>query len=217
MARIAGDGHVAGLMTGKAGIVHFHLGDGERGMDMINELLERTEIPARVLNPTHCNRNKALFEQACALSHLGCYIDVTAFPVAEDEDGYTAVDAFKRYKSQGCPMDKFTISSDGGGCLPHFNEQGELLHMDFGRNLALSETLKELLDDGLSPESVLPVFTQNVAQLLRLRHKGEIKIGHDADLVILDHNNQIQDVMANGVWHQKNHQTLIFGGFEKKQ
>ena len=33
LARIAGDAHVAGLMTGKAGIVHFHLGDGDRGMD----------------------------------------------------------------------------------------------------------------------------------------------------------------------------------------
>ncbi len=214
VARIAGDAHVAGLMTGKAGIVHFHLGDGERGMDLINQLIEQTEIPARVLNPTHCNRKKVLFEQACELSHLGCYIDVTAFPVAADEDGLTAADAYNHYKAKGCPMDKLTISSDGGGCLPHFDAQGELLHMDFGRNLALSETLKELLDTGTTADQVLPVFTSNAAKLLRLNQKGRIKVGHDADLVILDSDNQIQDVMAMGQWHRKNHQTLIYGGFE---
>ena len=214
VARIAGDAHVAGLMTGKAGIVHFHLGDGERGMGLINELLQRTEIPARVLNPTHCNRKNELFEQACQLSRQGCYIDVTAFPVAEDEDGLSAANAFKQYHASGCPVKQLTISSDGGGCLPHFDHQGELLHMDFGRNVALSETLKELLDDGQPIEQVVSVMTQNVATLLKLNHKGQIIVGHDADLVILDDDNQIQDVMAMGRWHRKDHQTLVFGGFE---
>ena len=214
LARIAGDAHVAGLMTGKAGIVHFHLGDGDRGMDLINQLLAETEIPARVLNPTHCNRNKALFEQACELSHLGCYVDVTAFPVADGEDAYTAADAYKHYQAKGCPMSQLTVSSDGGGCLPHFDQRGELLHMDFGRNIALSETLKELLDGGENITDVVPVLSQNVAQLLRLHHKGQIKVGNDADLVVLSEDNHIQDVMAMGQWHRKNHQTLIFGGFE---
>lgn len=216
VARIAGDAHVAGLMTGKAGIVHFHLGDGDRGLSLINDLLQHTEIPARVLNPTHCNRKNALFEQACELSKLGCHIDVTAFPVAEDEDGLTAADAYKQYMAQGLLTEKFTISSDGGGCLPHFNDQGELLHMDFGRNLALSETLKELLDDGYSPEQVVPVFTSNVAELLRLNHKGRIAQGLDADLIVLDAHNQIQDVMALGQWHRRKHQTQIFGTFENQ-
>lgn len=215
VARIAGDAHVAGIMTGKAGIVHFHLGDGDRGMDLINELLSKTEIPPRVLNPTHCNRKKALFKEACELSKKGCYIDVTAFPIAEGEDGLTAADAFKTYHAAACPEEKLTISSDGGGCLPHFDEQGELLHMDFGRNLALSEALKELLDEGIDASTVLPAFTSNVAELLRLPKKGRLAVGNDADLVILDKENNIQDVMAMGQWHQQNHKTLLFGGFEK--
>jgi beta-aspartyl-dipeptidase (metallo-type) len=89
--------------------------------------------------------------------------------------------------------------------------------MDFGRNVALSETLKELLDAGENISDVVPVLSQNVAQLLRLHHKGQIKVGNDADLVILSEDNQIQDVMAMGQWHRKNHQTLIFGGFENNQ
>ena len=31
LLRIASDAHVAGMISGKAGIVHLHLGDGERG------------------------------------------------------------------------------------------------------------------------------------------------------------------------------------------
>ena len=49
--RIASDAHVAGLLTGKAGILHLHLGDGERGLQMVRDALDQSELPARVFNP----------------------------------------------------------------------------------------------------------------------------------------------------------------------
>ncbi len=217
IARIAGDAHVAGLMTGKAGIVHFHLGDGTRKLDLIQRLLQETEIPARVLNPTHCNRNIALFEQACELSKKGINIDITAFPATDNKDEYSAATAFKIYKKLGLDAEKFTISSDGGGCLPEFNAQGELLHLDYGKCSLLADTIKQLLDENTDLSDVIAPFTSNVAQLLKLAHKGQIKIGNDADLIILDHHNNIESVMALGQWHKKNHKTLKFGGFEAKQ
>src|SRR5690606_23438678 len=60
LLRIAADCHVAGLMTGKAGILHLHLGDGPRGLDLVRRALDQSELPARVFNPTHVNRRKAL-------------------------------------------------------------------------------------------------------------------------------------------------------------
>lgn len=215
VARIAGDVHVAGLMTGKAGIVHFHMGDGKRGLDLIERLLDETEIPPRVLNPTHCNRNIPLFEQACELTKQGINIDVTAFPPSDSKDEYSAAESFRRYQQGGFDKSKFTISSDGGGCLPHFNEQGELLHLDYGRCTLLSDCIKELLDEDFALEDVIAPFTSNVAKLLKLINKGKIKVGRDADLVILDNDNQIESVMAQGQWHQKNHKTLKYGSFEK--
>lgn len=215
IARIAGDVHVAGLMTGKAGIVHFHMGDGKRGLDLIDKLLDETEIPPRVLNPTHCNRNIPLFEQACELTKKGICIDVTAFPSSDSDTEYSAAESFKRYLSGGFNKQKFTISSDGGGCLPHFNEQGELLHLDYGRCTLLSDCIKELLDEGFALDEVISPFTSNVAKLLKLHNKGQIKIGNDADLVILDQDNKIESVMALGQWHQKNHKTIKFGSFEQ--
>lgn len=214
IARIAGDAHVAGLMTGKAGIVHFHLGDGGRKLDLIESLLSKTELPARVLNPTHCNRNVALFEQACLLTEKGCSIDFTAFPPGDSNDEYSAVEAFKLFHDRNLNPDKITISSDGGGCLPHFDSQGELIKLDYGRCSLLSDSLKELLDLGYPEEDALLPFSKNVADLLRLTHKGEIKVGNDADIVVLSEDNRIESVMALGRWHQKNGETVLLGSFE---
>ncbi len=43
--RLAADAHVSGLMTGKAGVLHLHLGDGPRGLDFVCRALSESEIP----------------------------------------------------------------------------------------------------------------------------------------------------------------------------
>ena len=213
--RLASEAYVAGLMTGKAGIVHFHLGDGERGLSMINECLDRSEIPARVFQPTHVNRNKPLFEQACELTKRGCTVDLTAYPADCVGSGWSAEAAVERYFEQGCDAQKLTISSDGGGCLPSFDAQGELLDMGFAKCSALAATFKAMLDNNLPMEKILPLMTSNVASLLRFHRKGRIASGFDADLLVLDESHRIDSVMANGVWHLKQGQQLVKGLFEQ--
>ena len=221
--RLASEAHVAGLMTGKAGIVHFHLGDGKRGLSLLRDCLERSEIPPRVFNPTHVNRNKPLFEEACELSELGCNVDLTAFPAESDDraenhggdsQGWSAEDAVQRFLDKGCDPGKLTISSDGGGCLPQFDEQGELLKMGFASCSAMADCIKNLLDRGLPEQTVLPFMTSNVANLLRLTRKGRVETGFDADLVLLDRDNRVDSVMARGVWQVKNNKQLLSGLFE---
>ena len=214
--RLASEAHVAGLMTGKAGVVHFHMGDGERGLSMLNECLDISEIPARVFNPTHINRNKPLFEQACELSKRGCNVDITAFPHEDDAHGWNTEEAVSRYFERGLDKSKLTISSDGGGCLPQFDAQGELLKMGFALPSALSDALKVLLDCGLPLADVLPLLTSNVSRLLKLDSKGHIAKGMDADLLALGPNNTIDRVMANGVWHIADGEPIKRGLFEKE-
>jgi beta-aspartyl-dipeptidase (metallo-type) len=216
LLRIASDAHVAGLISGKAGILHLHLGDGERGMDLVRRALAESELPARVFNPTHINRRKALFEEAITLANDGCTVDITAFPVAEDEDAWAADVALGRYLDSGAPADRITISSDGGGCLPVFNEKGEMLHMDIGRPSSLIETLQALLSSGRSLHSVLPALTSNVADILRLHDRGRIRQDGVADMVVLDAENEITDVMAGGIWHVQNGEQTVFGQFETR-
>ena len=212
--RLASEAHVAGLMTGKAGIVHFHMGDGKRGLAMINDCLDRSEIPPRVFQPTHVNRNKPLFEQACELTKRGCTVDLTAFPSDDDDSGWSAEVAVERFFDQELDTSKLTISSDGGGCLPSFNAQGELLKMGFASCSALASCFKTMLDNQMPMEKILPLMTSNIASLLKFHHKGHIATGFDADLLILNENHNIVSVMANGVWHKKQGQQLIKGLFE---
>jgi len=213
--RLASEAHVAGLISGKAGIVHLHLGDGDRGLALVRDALDISELPARVFNPTHINRKKALFDEALELARRGCTVDITAFPVDDDEDAWPADVALTRYLDSGAPEDRITVSSDGGGCLPKFNEQGEITEMDVGRPAMLAITLKTLLDQGQPLARVLPAFTSNVATILRLHDKGRIREGGAADLIVLDEQHDIADVMIAGIWHVKDKQQQIFGQFEQ--
>lgn len=214
LLRIASEAHVGGLMSGKAGIVHLHLGDGPRGLELVRQALDLSELPPRVFNPTHINRRRALFEEALDLAGRGCHVDITAFPVADDEDAWSAADALQRYLDAGAPAAQVTVSSDAGGCLPCFDAEGRLSHMDVGSPGALIETVQDLLARGLPLERILPAFTANVADLLRLPRKGRIEVGADADLLVLDGNAAIRDVLLGGEWQRRDGQTLRRGPFE---
>jgi beta-aspartyl-dipeptidase (metallo-type) len=214
LLRIAGDAHVGGLMTGKAGIVHLHLGDGDRGLELVRRAIGQSELPPSVFNPTHVNRRKALFEEACDLAKQGSVVDITAFPVEEGEDAWSAPEALTRYLEAGLPPSRVTVSSDGGGCLPVFDADGRVSRMDVGRPSAMAEALKALLACGQPLERILPAFTSNQANLLLLPRKGHLTAGSDADLVVLDEEGAVSDVMARGAWHVMEGRSVIRGMLE---
>lgn len=212
LLKIAAQAHVARLMTGKAGILHLHLGDGERGLALVREALSQAEIPARTYNPTHINRRKALFIEACELAKLGCWVDVTAFETGDV--GYEPAEALMRYMEQELPQDKLTISSDGGGCLPCFDSHGHMTKMDFASSSSMTEVFYQLLDNGVAMAACLPFFTSNVAALMNFKHKGRLTPGCDADLLILDPKKRIKHVMAQGQWHVFEQKIIKKGSFE---
>jgi beta-aspartyl-dipeptidase (metallo-type) len=214
LLRLAGEAHVAGLMTGKAGILHLHLGDGPRGLELVRRAIRESELPARVFNPTHVNRRRALFEEAVALARAGVTVDVTAFPVAEGEDAYGAAEAVMRYAASGAPPECITVSSDAGGCLPCFDGDGRVCKFDVGSAGALLGTLRELLARGMPLGQALAPFTSNPARLLRLAGKGEISVGADADLVALEASGAVQSVIIRGTVHVQGGLAVRRGTFE---
>lgn len=216
LLRLASEAHVGGLMSGKAGIVHLHVGDGPRGLELVRQALDTSELPARVYNPTHVNRRKGLFAEAMQLVGRGPTVDITAFPVEDGEDAWTAEDALERYWDADLPAERVTVSSDGGGCLPRFDGDGRVAGMDVGAPGALVGAIGTLLARGRPLEQVLPPFTINVAELLRLPGKGRLGVGADADLVVLGADNVVQHVMARGRWHRFDRQPRIQGPFEKE-
>lgn len=214
LLRVAADAHVAGLMSGKAGIVHLHLGDGSRGLELVRQALAQSELPPRVFHPTHVNRRKALFDEALDLAAHGCTIDLTAFPVDPDEDAWSVPDALMRCLDSGAPVGRVTVSSDAGGCLPVFDDHGHVCRMGVGDSGALLQALAELVDRGVPLQDALPAFTCNPARLLRLSSKGRIGAGADADLVVLDERGAAQHVFAGGVGHVRDGKLKRHGTFE---
>jgi beta-aspartyl-dipeptidase (metallo-type) len=214
LARLASETHVAGMLSRKAGVLHLHLGDGPRGLSQLRQLLQQTELPPRVFHPTHVNRRKALFEEACELSRDRVTVDVTAFPVEEGEDAWSATDAWERFHESGCPPAKLTVSSDGGGCLPVFDRDGAMVKMDFATSAGLPQTLADLARRGHKLESILPSMTSNVSRLLRLPGKGVIEVGGDADLLCLDESHRVRHVMAGGQWMVHDGAPVQTGTFE---
>jgi beta-aspartyl-dipeptidase (metallo-type) len=214
LVRLAAEVHVAGLMTGKAGILHLHLGDGPRGLDLVRRAIDQTELPARVFNPTHVNRRKGLFDEALELADRGVTIDITAFAVSAGEDAWPAPDALLRYLDGDYPAERVTVSSDGGGCLPRFDAEGAVIGFGVGNPGSLADTLHSLLARGQALERVLPAFTSNVARLLRLPTKGRLAEGSDADLVSLSADGLVCDVMAQGRWHLRDGCLVRRGTFE---
>ncbi|MCA9634430.1 MAG: beta-aspartyl-peptidase [Myxococcales bacterium] len=216
--RIAADCHVGGLMSGKAGILHLHLGDGPRGLELVRRALEVTELPARVFHPTHVNRQRRLYGEACALAREGVTIDVTAFPDEDPGDGLSAVEAIARWLADPeLPDARLTCSSDGAGCMPVFDGDGRIVAMDVGRATTLRDTIAALVEgEGVALERVLPVFTRNVADLLRLPRKGRLQVGADADLLVLGDDLAIDGVMAGGRWLVKEGAQVVLGTFERR-
>jgi beta-aspartyl-dipeptidase (metallo-type) len=200
LLQVAADAHVGGLMGGKAGILHLHMGDGPRGLSLVREATARSELPAATFNPTHVNRRRALFDEAIDLARAGAVVDVTAFPVADGEDAWRAEEALARYLDSGAPAERVTVSSDAGGSLPVFGADGRVTAVEVARPSALLDALMAAEQSGVPMARALPAFTLNPATHWRLRGKGRLEPGADADLVVLEADGGVRDVMAGGRW-----------------
>lgn len=199
--RVASDAHVGGLMTGKAGVLHLHLGDGPAGLEPVRQALREGDLPARVFHPSHVNRRKALFDEAVALAHGGTTVDITAFPVLEGDDAWPAPEALARYLDAGAPSQFVTVSSDGGGCLPVFSADGSVARYDVAEPAALLGVLRDTVANGVGLATALPAFTANPAQLLRLAGKGRLAKGSAADLLVLSEDLSLRAAMLGGDWY----------------
>lgn len=220
-ARIAADARVAGMLSGKAGIVNVHLGDSERRLDLIRRVIKETEIPASQFLPTHVNRNAALFEDCLNLAAEGGNIDFTG---NEDIDYWETIcdevrvcRGIRMLLDRGISSDRFTISSDGQGSMPVFNEKGEFQGIGIGKASCLLKEVRECVQREEIPlEIAVKGITSNPASILKLERKGHIKVGFDADICLLEEGTlELNTVIAKGQIMVRDGEQKVFGTFER--
>lgn len=218
ITHIVAEANVGGLLSGKAGIVHFHVGPGKRKIDMLFKLIEETEILPSQIIPTHINRSKELFEEGLRYVSLGGYIDLTTSsdPNYLEPTELTASEGLKRYVDSNLPIEKITFSSDGNGSMPKYNNKREIVGLSICSVKSLYiEVKKAIINYNIPIDTAIKVITSNVADLYRLQGKGRIKEGYSSDFVIVDKDSlDIDSVYAKGIKLVNKNEAIVKGIFE---
>ena len=212
LARLASDARVAGMLSGKAGVVVTHMGEGKGRLKPIRDVLENWDLPMKTFIPTHVNRNDELLKEALDYARDGGTIDLTCGIYDERTPGRVVAEAIKA----GVPGENITISSDGYGSWSRYDEKGNLLKIGVSSVSSLYNELTETVKaELLSLEQALPFFTTNVARALGLdRSKGRIAKDMDADMLILDGDLNLDYVIARGQVMMKEGQLVVRGTYE---
>ena len=214
LARVAAEARVGGMIGGKAGLVHLHVGGGRRMLDPLFRLVKETEIPIGQFLPTHVNRTRELFEQAIDFARMGGNIDLTAqgshlfFPIATG-------DALRMALAAGVSLDQITLSSDSNGSMPVFDEHGRMTAIAVGEIENLYAEWRSLAKEGFGLEDLTKMVTSNPARRSGLfREKGSLETGKDADILILNGDLSLESVMAKGRLLVHDRQVVVKGTFE---
>lgn len=216
--KLLAQAYTGGLVSGKRGYTHFHMGVGRRRLDMLADIIRETEIPPYLIIPTHVNRDEALFVQAMELAKMGAVIDITSgiAPEYGFEGTIKPSVAIRRCLENGVDIRNVTMSSDANGSMAVYDAEGrfvglcvttvETMHKEF-RDLALTKDMP--LETALRPVTSSPA-----AAIGMYPAKGCVREGSDADLIIMDKDLSILKVFAMGKLAADGGEALLKGAFE---
>jgi beta-aspartyl-dipeptidase (metallo-type) len=207
---------IGGKLSGKKAVLHAHVGDRAEGLHPLEEAVARTGLPIHQFVATHVNRNPNLWEQAIEYAKSGGSIDITT--MQKPEAGYpkaihasrTILDALEK----GVPISRITMSSDGGAGYPRLGPNGEEMGFYMAGPESILETVRELVQAGLSWGQAVSFATVNTADLLGLAKKGRLEVGSDADILILTKSGNVDRVYCRGKLMVKDRKPVVQGLFE---
>lgn len=207
LARLASDAHQAGILSRKPGIVHLHTGSGPDKLDVIFDVLEHSNIPISVFRPTHLAQK---LDAAIRFANMGGYIDITCSAENPDKRGEVILEAVSR-----APEGLVTMSTDGNGSMPVWNEKKEMIGIGAGSVSSLHSNILAMVRAGCPLEKAILPATENVARALSLYpRKGALLEGSDADITLLDDSDRIDTVFALGRLLMRHGEMQVHCNFE---
>lgn len=215
LIHLASEARVGGMLSGKCGVLHMHLGDGKKGLTPIFNIIEDSDIPYENLLPTHVNRNPLVYKQAVEYVKKGGFVDITTGIKPEGDSALYAFQVYKTMLDEGVSPYHITMSSDSGGSMPMFDDKGKLLSLKIGFPNTNMDTIKQCIENNISIEQALIPLTSSPAEFLKLKNKGKIREGFDADLLILDKKLNLHTVICKGKIMVENYKAVVKGSFSK--
>ncbi len=216
--QLVADARVAGMLSGKAGIVNVHMGDGKSELDYLDRLAKETDIPLSQIVPTHINRNSSLFQKGLEYAKKGGFVDFTTSTTKKflEEGEMKCSLGLKIMMDSGVNIENITFTSDGQGSLPGFDENGDYTGLKVGNCKSLYKEVRDaIINENISIENAISVITSNPAEHLKLKTKGFLRVGFDADIVLVDETYlNINTVLAKGRILIHENKVLIKGVFE---
>ena len=212
LLRLLRNVRVGGMLAGKKGILHLHLGALSSKMDLLFEIIENYEFPIEHISPTHVGRTKDLFDQAITFAKMGGMIDITT-GASKYTDPYKSV---LYALDNNVSIDNMTFSSDGNAGLDRLDKNNNLVGFKsapFDKNFEEVINLHKL--GGIPLEDALKLITSNPAKNLGLKNKGQVKVNSDADLCFLNSDLELHTVIANGKFMMQEGALVVKGSFEK--
>ena len=218
--QITAEARVGGMLSGKAGVVNMHLGDGEDGLKMLYEITKNGEIPKTQIIPTHVNRNKRLFKEAIEWAKQGGIMDVTSSVSPESGSSHSvkSSEAVKQALEAGVNIENITMSSDGNGSMPIFDEAGNNIGVGVASQISILDEFRDMVQkENIAITDAIKIITSNIAKFTKLYpRKGCLANNSDADILVLDKDLQLQHVWARGTHMVENGKPIVFGTFEKR-
>lgn len=199
--KVVSDARVGGMLSGKCGIVNVHIGKGKRQLELLEKMVDETEIPITQVLPTHLNRDNSLLETAIRFANKGGLIDLTTSSGPSDQNTETikCSKGLKELLAKGVSIEQISFSSDAQGSLPIFDSDGKYIGLGVGDAQTLfGEVRSAILDEQIPIETAIQVITSNPARNLKLNSKGILAEGFDADITVLDNDLKVDSVFAMG-------------------
>ena len=212
LLRLLRNVRVGGMLSGKKGILHLHLGALSSKMDLLFEIIENYEFPIDHISPTHVGRTKELFDQAITFAKMGGMIDITT-GASKYTDPYKSV---LYALDNNVSIDNITFSSDGNAGLDKLDKNNNLVGF---KSAPFDKNFEEVINlhkhGGVPLEDAIKLITSNPAKNLGLKNKGEVKVNSDADLCFLNSDLKLNTVIANGKFMMQDGELVVKGSFEK--
>lgn len=221
LRKVAAAARVGGMLAGKSGIVSVHVGSGDRLLEPLHDAVLGCELSLSQFYPTHINRNSQLLMAGLNFARNGGVIDFTTSTTAYDlsHGEVAAAEALAVALQEGIAVSQLTMSSDGNASLPVYDSTNQLIGLEVGSVQSLLQSVRSAVQHyKVDLSAAICAVTQSPADILGLQHKGRLKVGADADLVLLRKDDlSISSVFAKGrclVWQGK---PVVFGTFESSR